>query len=114
MEIKRIFNEQLQEEMQMSVHESGLRVYVFPKKGFSKYYAISYDNWANDIQETYASFNAAMKDVKYSAIAEHEYIGTRLVRVKYENGTEFILNYNTHDVTTEDGTTVEAMGFTVR
>ena len=84
----------------------------FPE--FSKYYAISYDNWANDIQETYASFNAAMKDVKYSAIAEHEYIGTRLVRVKYENGTEFILNYNTHDVTTEDGTTVEAMGFTVR
>lgn len=40
MEIKRIFNEQLQEEMQMAVHESGLRVYVFPKKGFSKYYAI--------------------------------------------------------------------------
>lgn len=40
MEIKRIYNEQLQEEMQMAVHESGLRVYVFPKKGFSKYYAI--------------------------------------------------------------------------
>ncbi len=40
MEIKRIFNEQLQEEMQVAVHESGLRVYVFPKKGFSKYYAI--------------------------------------------------------------------------
>ncbi len=40
MEIKRIYNEQLKEEMQMAVHESGLRVYVFPKKGFSKYYAI--------------------------------------------------------------------------
>ncbi len=40
MEIKRILNEQLQEEMQFAVHESGLRVYVFPKKGFSKYYAI--------------------------------------------------------------------------
>ncbi len=40
MEIKRIYNERLQEEMQFAVHESGLRVYVFPKKGFSKYYAI--------------------------------------------------------------------------
>ncbi len=85
---------------------------AFPE--FSKYYAISYDNWANDIETTYASFNGAMKGVKYSLIDEHEYLGTRLVRVKYDNGTEFILNYNTHDVTTEDGTTVEAMSFAVR
>lgn len=40
MEIKRCYNEQLQEEMLYTVHESGLRVYVFPKKGFQKYYAI--------------------------------------------------------------------------
>lgn len=33
-------NAALGEEMQFSLHESGLRVYVFPKKGFSKYYAI--------------------------------------------------------------------------
>ncbi len=33
-------NSQLNEEMQFAVHESGLRVYLFPKKGFSKYYAI--------------------------------------------------------------------------
>ncbi len=85
---------------------------AFPE--FSKYYAISYDNWASDIESTYAKFNEAMKGVKYSIIDEHEYIGTRLVRVKYDNGTEFILNYNTHEVTTEDGTTVEAMSFAVR
>jgi len=40
MEIQRFYQEQLQEEMQYGVHESGLRVYVFPKKGFQKYYAI--------------------------------------------------------------------------
>lgn len=40
MEIQTVRNEQLKEEMQFAVHESGLRVYVFPKKGFSKYYAI--------------------------------------------------------------------------
>ena len=40
MEIKHIENKQLKEEMFYAVHDSGLRVYVFPKKGFSKYYAI--------------------------------------------------------------------------
>lgn len=40
MDIKKIINSELGEEMQYAVHESGLRVYVFPKKGFSKYYAI--------------------------------------------------------------------------
>lgn len=38
--IKTSVNPELNEEMQFAVHESGLRVYVFPKKGFSKYYAI--------------------------------------------------------------------------
>ena len=85
---------------------------AFPE--FSKYYAIRYDNWKNDIVDTYTLFNDAMKKVKYSTITEHEYIGTRLVRVAYDNGVEFILNYNTHEVTTEDGTPVEAMGFVVK
>lgn len=40
MNIQKITNSELGEEMQFAVHESGLRVYVFPKKGFSKYYAI--------------------------------------------------------------------------
>ena len=37
--IKEFYNEKLQEKMQFAVHKSGLRIYVFPKKGFSKYYA---------------------------------------------------------------------------
>lgn len=40
MQIERIYNEALDEEMLFATHKSGLRVYVFPKKGFSKYYAI--------------------------------------------------------------------------
>lgn len=38
--IDRIYSESLKEEMLSATHESGLRVYIFPKKGFSKYYAI--------------------------------------------------------------------------
>ncbi len=85
---------------------------AFPE--FNKYYAISYDNWASDIETTYKQFNEAMKGVKYSLIDEHEELATRLVRVKYDNGTEFVLNYNTHAVTLDDGTEVEAMSFAVR
>ena len=40
MNIETFRNEQLKEEMQFVTHKSGLRVYVFPKKGFTKYYAI--------------------------------------------------------------------------
>ena len=40
MNTQRYINKELGEEMLSAVHESGLRVYVFPKKGFSKYYAI--------------------------------------------------------------------------
>ena len=68
----------------------------FPE--FSKYYAISYDNWKQDIFDSYNTFNNAMKDVKYTEITEHETIGTRLVRVKYGEDVEFILNYNVHGV----------------
>ena len=37
--IERFYNESLKEEMLFATHKSGLKVYVFPKSGFSKYYA---------------------------------------------------------------------------
>ena len=40
MNIIKTVNSKLGEEMQFVLHKSGLRVYVFPKKGFNKYYAI--------------------------------------------------------------------------
>ncbi len=82
---------------------------TFPE--FNKYYAVGYQNWKDDIKADYGVFNEAMKQVKYSYISDHEYLATRVVRVAYDNGTEFILNYNTHDVTLDDGRTVEAMSF---
>lgn len=88
---------------------------AFPE--FSKYYAISYDNWMNledkenvNIVDTYNEFNNAMKDVKYSVITDHEKIGTRLVRVEYENGVEFILNYNAHEVDIPEGYVADSEG----
>lgn len=85
---------------------------LFPE--FSKYYAIKYDNWKQDMFDTYKEVNEAMKGVKYSFITSHEQLDTRVVKVGYDNGTQFILNYNTHDIELSDGTTVQAMGFAVK
>ena len=41
MSTEQFVNSELKEEMQFAEHKSGLRVYLFPKKGFNKYYAIS-------------------------------------------------------------------------
>lgn len=40
MEMKTYKNPKLQEEMYSVIHPSGLQVYLFPKKGFQKYYAV--------------------------------------------------------------------------
>ncbi len=40
MVVERIYNENLDEELLFTTHKSGLKVYIFPKKGFSKYYAV--------------------------------------------------------------------------
>ena len=77
---------------------------------FSRYYAIGFDIWKDDLISTYNEFNDAMKQVKYSYITHHETLETRVVKVVYENGVGFILNYNTHPVEF-DGQTVEAMSF---
>ena len=40
MEFKTIENKTINEKILYGTHESGLRIYLIPKKGFSKYYAI--------------------------------------------------------------------------
>lgn len=90
---------------------------------FSKYYAISYDNWRNAeenaIIDTYKKFNDVMKNVKYSYIVGHETLATRVVKVEYEGGNSFLLNYNTNvvSVNTETNEVVpgasEEAGFVV-
>lgn len=77
---------------------------------FSRYYAIGFYIWKEDLISTYNNFNSVMKKVKYSYITHHETLDTRVVKVVYDNGVGFILNYNTHPVEV-DGQTVEAMNF---
>ncbi len=121
-------------------------------KDLAKYYSVEYDIWFEDLVEIYTELNEVTKDLRASAIVNHEFLsGVRvaeaaeleadkmtvaeyvkaglteeeaiaavnvkyavtdgtLVRVTYENGTQFILNYNRYDVTVE-GYTIEALDY---
>ena len=100
----------------------------------SKYYSIRYDIWYDDVVELYNELNSALEPLRTKEIVDHEFLmgvrvleegevydaknpeqyntadDGRIVKVTYENGTSFILNYNYFDVTVE-GITVEAYGY---
>ena len=91
---------------------------------YSKFYSIRYDLWKDFIVEKYTEYNNLMKSKQSSFITEHEILNTsygveegyelyrlengnkkalensRVVRVEYENGEGYFLNYNAdYDVT---------------
>ncbi len=100
----------------------------------SKYYSIRYDIWYDDVVELYNELNAILEPLQTKEIVDHQFLigervleegeiydaqnpdkyktmdDGRIVRVTYEDGTTFILNYNYFDVTV-DGTVVESYGY---
>ena len=100
----------------------------------SKYYSIRYDIWRDDVVELYNELNGIMEPLQTQQIIDHEFlIGERLlaedevvdtenpdkyktmddgriVKVTYEDGTSFILNYNYYDVIV-DGVEVDSYGY---
>ncbi len=100
----------------------------------SKYYSIRYDIWYEDVVELYKELNAILEPLQTQAIVDHQFLvgqrvlgedevmdtenmdkyttmdDGRIVKVTYEDGTTFILNYNYFDITVE-GQTIEAYGY---
>lgn len=100
----------------------------------SKYYSIRYDIWYEDVVELYNELNAILEPLQTKAIVDHQFLigerildedeevdtsnpdkyvtmdDGRIVKVTYEDGTTFILNYNYFDVTVE-GIEVGAYGY---
>ncbi len=101
---------------------------------YSKYYSIRYDIWYDDIVEIYNELNGLLGDLQDKELVGHEFLigervledgevvsdadrsklvtadDGRIVKVIYEDGTAFILNYNYFDVTVQ-GVTVESYGY---
>lgn len=80
---------------------------------FNQYYSVEFNIWHDDLVETYNTLNELLKPVRTSLIVAHERIAYRVVKVTYENGTSFLLNYNNHAVAIDE-ITIEAMGYLVQ
>lgn len=91
---------------------SELKKYNFSYE-LSGYYSIRYNIWLEDVVNTYRELNNALSDVKYSSIIGHEFLTDdyQVVKVTYENGISFIINYELTSKTVEiDGTEYTVSG----
>lgn len=75
---------------------------------YSKYYSVRYSIWLEDIYNTYLLVNEALKDVKCNQIVNHEFLDSyyEVVRVTYDNGISFVINYGLNDFTYYDDNSV--------
>jgi hypothetical protein len=67
----------------------------------SSYYAVNFQTWFPQIVEIYELLNDNLKDVRYKLIVDHEFLAVNVVKVTYEGGTSFILNYNNETIEAE-------------
>ncbi|MCL1859461.1 MAG: DUF5696 domain-containing protein [Oscillospiraceae bacterium] len=71
--------------------------------GLNSYYSVDYNMWLETMLDTYEIINSALKPVKSKQIIGHEFLALNVVKVTYEGGTSFILNYNSAETTVTDG-----------
>ena len=83
---------------------------------YNQYYSVQFSTWKNKIANMYSEYNEVMASKQNKYITEHEFLNTeygydvkrtedgvaldnsRVVRVEYENGEGFILNYNSYEI----------------
>lgn len=98
---------------------------------FNSYYSVDYNTWMgrvtdgseaegdistlNTIEAVYKRLNDALKRVKNATMVNHEFVDgiAKLVRVTYDNGVVFLLNYTDSEVEM-DGVKVPAYDFAVQ
>ena len=76
----------------------------------ASYFSVNYHTWFPEIVRIYNILNEALSPVRYSLMVNHEFLATNVVRVTYENGIAFILNYN-NDYVEIEGYTIEPLNF---
>jgi hypothetical protein len=76
----------------------------------ASYFAVNYHTWFPQIVDVYNLLNDNLKDLRYKLIVDHEFLAVNVVKVTYEGGTSFILNYNNETIQAE-GHTIEPLQF---
>ncbi|MBE6688106.1 MAG: hypothetical protein E7588_02375 [Ruminococcaceae bacterium] len=93
---------------------------------FNEYYSVRFGTWfgeetddegnvtytGGDVLETYNTLNEALKPVRNSVVVSHDYIANNVVKMIYDNGISYILNYNNNPVEVE-GYELGALDFVV-
>lgn len=61
----------------------------------AEYYSVRYNIWLQDMVDTYRELNEALKSVRNAAIIDHEFLdeNNKVVKVTYDNGECFYINY---------------------
>jgi len=77
----------------------------------NSYYAVDYETWLPSMVEIYNNINGLLGPVKAKLITNHEILERNVIRVTYEGGTVFVLNYNGDKEVTVDGKTIAPLGF---
>ncbi len=93
---------------------------------FNEFYSVKFGTWfgeevddegtvtytGGDVLDTYNTLNKALKPIRNAVVTSHEYIAENVVKMTYDNGVSFILNYNNNPVEIE-GYELEALDFVV-
>ncbi|MBO5287441.1 MAG: hypothetical protein J6B34_04880 [Clostridia bacterium] len=103
---------------------------------YNNYYSVQFEVWKTSIVRMYSEYNSVMSSKQGSYITEHEFLNSeyghkvirtkdlidkpdeepvllnnsRVVRVEYENGEGFILNYNSYEVQVEYNGAIYTIG----
>jgi len=80
--------------------------------GLNKYYATTFDAWADEAAQSYAYVNEALRHVSDANMVEHVSLSETLKRVTYSNGVVIYVNYAGEDAQA-DGVTVPAKDYIV-
>lgn len=81
--------------------------------GLNKFYATTFDAWADEAAENYAYVNGALSQVSNALMVEHEAVTDTLVRVAYDNGVTIYINYG-DEPAQADGVEIPAEDYLVK
>ena len=89
---------------------SELKQYQYSE--LSQYYSVRYRIWLEDMVKAYDTINKALSDVQDSVLLKHEILTDdgKVVKVVYENGITFYMNYGEKDYELDDADLVIPVG----
>lgn len=87
---------------------------LLKSSGYSYLYSIQYDKLKDRIKEVYNECDQAWSQIGTNEITNHTKLADQVFCTEYATGVKAIVNYNTYDVTLEDGTTIAAFSYLIQ